>query len=388
MLSGTTSHYLLDGEVPETPSAAPWRPAIIVAVGSSLVSVALAAVAVQAAGVAGSLGATVRAAVQTWLVAVGATFTAGDLRLDLVPVGATFVVVVIVLAVTRLALRSPVADPIAFGAMAGGIAGLTAAVCSAATSNDAHGTSFVRAAFGAFVVVGLAAAWGAARRGDVAWLGLPARWTPIADGASSGVTLVLGGATVLTLVLALRHLGRAADLWATLDPGGPVLLGLMCVVAFPTLVLWSAAVLLGPGFAIGADTSVDLTGSALGNLPGFPPLAGLPDPGPFPSTAIALMLIPLLAGLGAGVVAHARTPTADRDWRRTLIDGAAAGAAAGLVLGLLVETARGSLGPGDLAVVGPPGWQTLLVAVPLLAAGGACGAAADHYRSGRDRPAS
>ncbi|WP_313410172.1 DUF6350 family protein, partial [Aeromicrobium sp.] len=163
--------------MPESRAADQWRPAILTAVGSAVVSVLIAAVAVGSSGIAGTTVETVRTAVRTWLVAVGATLTTDDIRIGVVPIGATIVVVLAVFVLTRLTLRTPIADPGAFGAMAGGIAGVLAALCSALTSTDANGTSFIRAAFGAFVVVGLPAAWGASRRSRLAWLGLSPRWT-------------------------------------------------------------------------------------------------------------------------------------------------------------------------------------------------------------------
>ncbi|GAA3543033.1 hypothetical protein AFL01nite_10520 [Aeromicrobium flavum] len=374
--------------MPESRAADHWRPAILTAVASAVISVLIAGVAASAAGVAGSTVDVVRTAVRAWLVAVGATLTTGQTRIDVVPIGATILVIALVLTLTRLALRTAIVDPGAFGAMTGGVAGVLAGICSAATMTDAHSTSFVRAAFGAFVVVGLPAAWGASRRSGIAWLGLAPRWTPVADGAATGVIGLLGGATALTLVMLVLHLDRAADLWATLDPGGPALLGLMCLLALPTLVLWTTSVLLGPGFTLGDDTSVDLAGSALGQVPGFPPLAALPDPGPFGGWVVVLTLIPLAAGVAAGVVAFTGIPARQRAWGRAAADGALAGAVGGLVVGVLVETARGGLGPGTLQSAGPAAWQSLLVAVPLLAAGGALGAIGAHYRSARDRASS
>nr|WP_255669296.1 DUF6350 family protein [Aeromicrobium duanguangcaii] len=378
----------MDGEVPESRAADQWRPAILTAAGSALLSILLAGVATLATGAADSTVAVVRTSIRAWLVAVGATLTTGETRIDVVPLGATLLVIVLVFTLTRLSLRTPIVDPVAFGAMAGGVAGVLAGICSAVTMTDAHSTNFVRAAFGAFVVVGLPAAWGAARRSGVAWLGLPRRWAPVADGAATGVIGLLGGATVLTLVMLVRHLDQAGDLWATLDPGGPFLLGLMCLLAFPTLVLWSASVLLGPGFTLGSDTSVDLTGSALGSVPGFPPLAALPDPGPFGGWVVLLTLVPLAAGVAAGLVAFTGIPVPERGWGRAALDGALAGAVGGALVGLLIETSHGALGPGTLQSAGPPAWQSLLIAVPLLAAGGALGAIGAHYRSARDRASS
>ncbi|GAA2087099.1 hypothetical protein IDH50_08485 [Aeromicrobium tamlense] len=372
----------------ESRAADQWRPAILTAVGSTVLSLLIAGSAASATTLAASTPDLLRASIRAWLVAVGATLTTGDERIDVVPLGATIVVVVLVLALTRLALRTPIVDPVAFGAMTGGVAGVLAGICSAATSTETTSTSFVRAAFGAFLVVGLPAAWGASRRSGIAWMGLPSRWIPVADGASSGVIGLLGGAAVVTFVMLTLHLDRAADLWATLDPDGPLLLGLMCLLALPTLVLWTTAVILGPGFTLGADTTVDLAGSALGQVPGFPPLAALPDPGPFDGWVVVLTLVPLAAGVAAGLVTYTRTTAEQRGWGRAAGDGALAGAVAGAIVGLLLETARGGLGPGLLQTAGSPAWQGLLVAVPLLAAGGALGAIGAHYRSARDRASS
>lgn len=374
--------------MPESRTADRWRPAVLTAAISSLVCVLLALLLVQGSGLADSFTAALRSAVRAWLVSVGATYSTGGDRLSLVPIGATLVTVTVVFVVTRLVLRSPVGDPLAFGAMTGGVAGVLAGICSAASTTDAHGTSFVRATFGAFVVVGLPAAWGAARRAEVAWLGLPTRWTPLASGASTGVIGVLGGATVATLLMLVTRLEVAADLWASLEPDGPVLIGLLCLLAFPTLVLWTTSVILGPGFTIGPEAGVDLTGSTLGAVPGFPPLAALPDPGPFPGVVVLLTLIPLAAGIATGVVTYARSPKERREWGPAAADAALAGAVAGLVVGLLVETSRGSAGPGLLQQTGPAPWQSLLVAVPVMAAGAALGAIAAHYRSDRARSAS
>lgn len=219
-------------------------------------------------------------------------------------------------------------------------------------------------------------------------VGLPERWRPIAEAAATAVTGVLAAATVVTLVMLTAHLSQAADLWASLAPEGPLLLGLACVLSLPTLVLWTTAVLFGPGFALGSDTSVDLTGAGLGSVPGFPPLAGLPDPGPLPGWVVVLTLLPVAAGVAGGVVAWRGVPESDRSWGRVVGDGALAGAVAGVVVGLLAWTAGGSLGPGLLQTAGPSAWPVLAVAVPVLAAGAALGAAGAHYRSGRVRSTS
>ena len=62
--------------------------------------------AVTSSGIAGSTLETVRTAVRAWLVAVGATLTTGDTRIDVVPLGATLLVVAVLRSRIGLALRA------------------------------------------------------------------------------------------------------------------------------------------------------------------------------------------------------------------------------------------------------------------------------------------
>jgi hypothetical protein len=202
------------------------------------------------------------------------------------------------------------------------------------------------------------------------------------------VTL-LGASAALVVVLLAVRLERAAELWALLDPGvgGSVALAVICLLTVPTLVLWATSVLLGPGFALGSETSVDLTGSQLGQVPGFPPLAALPEPGSFPGWVFVLGLVPLLAGMVAGFRTEpppaAEAAESGSMLLRRFPYGAAAGGLAGLMVGLAVAVSGGGIGPGRMAEAGPPPFTPVLVAVPVLAAGGALGAVLAHYRGAR-----
>jgi len=157
-----------------------------------------------------------------------------------------------------------------------------------------------------------------------------------------------------------------------------------CVLLLPTLVLWATSVLLGPGFVFGTDTSVDLTGSHLGAVPGFPPLAALPAPGEFGGWVFLLGLVPLLAGVVAGYrTVPPPRPADDNLLMGRVIHGTAAGGVAGLLVGLAVAVSGGGIGPGRMADAGPPVLTPLLVAVPVLAMGGALGTVLAHYRGAR-----
>ena len=376
--------------MPEPPASPYLRPAFLSAGLAMALGIAISAVlTLIAQGGAPSVPAMLRTAVQGWLIAQGSGLDIEGTSIRLVPVGAT----ALVLLVTALAARLIVADPVdelgPYAATVAGTCGAVAAILAAVTNTGELHTSVVRAAFGAFAVGGIGSAVGAARkhrRTEMLWFTDRADIRAVVRGAGWGVATLLGAAATLVVVLLTVHLDRASDLWALLDPdvGGGVALAAMCLLSVPTLVLWATSVLIGPGFVLGTDTSVDLTGSHLGAVPGFPPLAALPAPGEFPTWVFALGLVPLLAGIAAGFKTDPPWPgDTDSALLHRLGHGAAAGAVAGLVVGLAVAVSGGGIGPGRMADAGPPVLTPLLVAVPVLAMGGALGAVLAHYRGAR-----
>jgi hypothetical protein len=374
--------------VPAPAESSYLRPAFLTALVAAVLSWAVAAVVVMIAqgSVDVASGSFVRTTLRTWLVALGSGIDAGSVSIGVVPVGATLVCVALVARAAVWIVADPLDELAAFAAASAGAYGTIAAIASAVTNvGDVH-TSVVRSAFAAFVVGGLGAIWGSIQRhgdADRWWFTASDDVRAAVRAAVPGLLAVLTVAAIGVVVLLVVHVDQAGDLWAMLDPGlgGGFALGIASVLAAPTLVLWTASALIGPGFAIGSDTSVDLTGSQLGQVPGFPLLAALPTPGEFPGWVFVLGLVPLLAGMLSGwrVVAPAdRTALPAR-----LALGAAAGAIAGLVLGVLVGASAGAIGPGRLADAGPPLFTPLLVAVPVMALGGALGAALNHYRGSR-----
>ncbi|WP_159085903.1 DUF6350 family protein [Aeromicrobium chenweiae] len=363
------------------------RPAFLTAVVAALVSIGASAVLVLLARGVSDLSVTsvARASVRTWLVAMGSGIDAGPVSIGLVPVGATLVCLAVVAGVASWIVSDPLHDLAAFAASSAGAYGVIAGLAATVTNAGGVDVSSVRAAVAAFVVGGLGAAIGSIRRhGDAErwWFTSSEDVRAVVRAAVPGVAAVLVSATAVVAVLLIRGVARGGDLWALLDPGpgGGIVLGLGSLLAVPTLVLWTTSVLLGPGFALGTDTSVDLTGAQLGQVPGFPLLAGLPSPGEFPEWVFVLGLVPLLAGVLCGwrLVPGTREGVLAR-----LALGCAAGALAGFALGVLVALSRGAIGPGRMADAGPPLLTPLLVAVPVMAVGGAIGAVLNHYRGGR-----
>jgi hypothetical protein len=122
--------------------------------------------------------------------------------------------------------------------------------------------------------------------------------------------------------------------------------------------------MLGPGFAFGSGTVVAPTGAALGPLPAFPLLAALPA-GSHPALpaplAVAVLALPYLAGAFGGLLTARSAPTPALE--AAPLWGFASGALAGGLVGTLAAFAGGPLGDGRLAVAGPSGWQTAVVAI-------------------------
>lgn len=350
---------------------------------------AVAAMLVAALGVVfarglggGSPISTARTAAQVWLTSIGSGITADGVTITIVPIGALLVAVLVVAAVVRWTLPDPVDQLPAFVISTAGVHGVVGAVVAAAVSTGGVNIFPVRAVAAAFVVGGLGAALGAVGKhggGQALWFTVSDHLRRAVRAAASGVLTVLGVAAAIVVLQLVVHLDRAGDLWALLDPGtgGGVALALGCLLAVPNLVLWTASALLGPGFALGTDTSVDLTGSQLGAVPGFPVLAALPSPGQFPGWVFLLGLVPLAAGAVAGWRAE---PGEQDGLVPRLVAGLAAGAVAGFVLGVLIGASGGALGPGRMMQAGPPALTPLLIAVPVLTMGGGIGAALAHYR--------
>ncbi|TSD68309.1 DUF6350 family protein [Aeromicrobium piscarium] len=358
-----------------------WRPALLTAAAAVAIPV-IAAILVVAAVTQDAGWATLRAGVRVWLVAIGAGLHIGETSISLVPLGGVLAAGAIAAAVAARQAHRDTPDAVVFGAVAGAGAGVLAATLSAATSVGSIGTSFVRAAFGAFVVVGVSAAIAVAIRVPGSFR-LPAWSAPMLPAVRAGIragALILGYAATLVAVLAAFQVRRAGDLWAALDPGigGGVALALVSLMSLPTIVAWASAALIGPGFALGTDTSVSMTGVDVAALPAFPPLAVIPSPGPFPDLVVVLMVVPVLLAGCAGW-RWVAVPADTSLWTRVAL-GAGAGAVAGVIVGLVAATGRGAVGPGLLADVGPPILSTAGIAIVSWALAGAIGGALGHYR--------
>lgn len=179
----------------------------------------------------------------------------------------------------------------------------------------------------------------------------------IAAGAiAAGTSIAMAGSTA-TAALRDYHAGVAGQ-------AGVIL---VCLVYAPNIATWAAAYLAGPGFT-------------LAGVPELPVFAGLPNR-PVDRLGQLLLLVPVLAGLVAGVLLASRKKrqAASTGGKATLRATVGATVLGGVVSGALLAAsgylAAGSLGTGLLAHTGQVGWQFAVVSGVGIALGATLGAA-------------
>ena len=340
------------------------------------------------------LGDALSIAAAGWLLGLGATLTGADASWNLTPLGLTLVSLV-------LAYRGGIwaaewSRPIT-GARAGALA---ASTCVTAAALGALAASVLTvpqitidpgeaAAQTALVTltgaaVGLLVAEPRVRRLTLARLPDWLRGSAIpAAGALS--TLLMVSAAVMTVAL-VGAFGTVSSLAEQIDPGvaGLVTLLVLTLVYVPTLLVWTLAVLVGPGVSLGTQVSVSAQDVQVGPLPGFPALGIVPES--MPSWVGVVGAVALVgAGVVAGLLVRRRDPAGAAWWQ-----GPASAALAGLLVALAVSVlawaASGGMGPDDLAWVGVRSAVAGLVAGVAVGLSGAATAALLGWRGRRYNP--
>lgn len=165
------------------------------------------------------------------------------------------------------------------------------------------------------------------------------------------------------------------------SPGAATLLVGLCVLVTPNATLFTGSYLLGPGFAVGSHTVVTPTAVVLGPLPMFPLLAALPDDGPTPGWAVALLAVPPLVAAVAVFRALGRYPTTR--WDEAAVRGVGAGLLCAFAFAALAAVAGGAVGPGRMTDVGPSAFPVLLHGIVTFGIGGLVGSLAATVRHRR-----
>jgi hypothetical protein len=183
---------------------------------------------------------------------------------------------------------------------------------------------------------------------------LPAGLTASLKAATMIAGLVIAGALALAVALGIGGWRRFADLFRSLDTGtiGGIALAAACLSLAPNLVAWLIAYLAGPGFSVGSGTSFSVFETVGGAEPALPLVGLLPTADP-PSFAVALIAVPVLAGIMAGWWLQRQL---DGPWWQGIMGAALAGLVAAVGLAAFVALAGGAGGPGRLGVIGASFW--------------------------------
>ena len=384
---------------------APTKPVLLSAVISAGACLLTGLLSCAAVAVIGWLGATfggasgaIRAGASAWLVAHKAGVTLGGASVTIAPLGLTLFLAWCLYRGGKSAARTSAADRtkdliLLSGAFAV-VYGLGALIVALLTADGSLKVSplsaFLGAATLAFVAgsIGVLVESGAAE--DIADA-TPSGLRDTLPAAAAAVLTVIAIASVLYAVLLAIHFSRITGMLELLDAGviGSVVLFAICLMLVPNMVLYVVSFLAGPGFQLGAGTTIAPTGVDVGNLPALPLLAAVPEDGATPTYLLVLTaVVPLVAGVVAGLVV-VRRGLADQEaealgWDAFALRGAIAALIAGVMLYVLMALSGGSAGPGRMSAVGIP---AALPAAGVLAAGMAIGAAITAAVIASRRPA-
>ncbi|MBE1533619.1 cell division protein PerM [Actinomadura algeriensis] len=327
-----------------------------------------------------------RAAVNFWLISHHAGFSSGHGRVGLLPLGVLIVPGALLyrggawmIRGIGLPDRPRVAVARVAVSLAAPYAALAGTLALAATGPTMRPSAW-QALVACFTVAVVAGGLGAARAVVAAQVAAEARGRRVRSGlgallrllperarslvigvAGSTAVLLASGALLVAVSLAL-HLDDAEHLYDMLGPGivGGVLLLLVELAFLPNMVVWGMSYAIGPGFSVGAGTTVSPTGVYLDVVPAFPPLAALPEPGPAPAASLLALAAPFLAGAVGGALTVRSTPSAANE--AAPLWGFVTGALTGVVAALLAALSGGPLGGERMATVGPSPWQVGLMA--------------------------
>ncbi|QCR19987.1 cell division protein PerM [Agrococcus sp. SGAir0287] len=362
-----------------------------IALATLVLTLVPAVVTFAAGGLSGDAAVPWRIAVDAWMLghgvdvgvalgdaAVAAVGTDAAAQPFVLGVGAWGIGLATILLAARSGMRlARTAEP-AWGLVGGVLATSAVGVALALTAqHEAAAPNVVHAAIGpaACMLLGLAigALWEARDVvGDAgSWLAIDASAVPLVRASlRAGLAVAAAFVGLGAVLLAIALLVRQADvigLFEALQPDhlGVVVLWLVQLALLPTAVVWSTSWMLGPGFAIGAGSSVSPLGTDLGPVPTLP-LLGAIAPGVQP-WSLVVVVVPLVAAVGIGALVRQRS-TLTRWWQSVVV-AVGGGVVAGAVLAALAAATSGGMGPGRLDVAGPTWWIVGLVAAGVAAVG-------------------
>ncbi|WP_373861862.1 cell division protein PerM [Actinomadura hibisca] len=321
-----------------------------------------------------------RTVVNFWLVSHHAGFAGPNGRVGLLPLGLLVLPAALLYRGGGWVIRAAGAQgrvraevPRVAVALAVPYALLAAALAVAAAAPSVRPSAW-QALLACFVVAMGAGGLGAARalvaaRGKRIRTGLgallkllPERPRSLVIGVAGATAVLLASGALLVGGSLALHLKEADRLYDMLAPGvvGGILLLVVQLAYLPNAVIWGTAYAVGPGFSVGAGTSVSPTGVILDAVPTFPALAALPEPGPAPVLSLLALAAPFVAGAVGGALTVRAMPSPV--YEAAPLWGFLSGALTGVVVAVLAALSGGPLGGGRMATMGPSAWQVGLMA--------------------------
>ena len=308
-------------------------------------------------GAAAPVGDPIRIGVHMWLAGHRVALRVEGADVQFAPLGLTVVVLLLFYRAARWAAHAagveslrravlvvlPAAALYAAGAAGAAMWSTTATVSVDPLSAAAWAGSVAAVGTGIGVVV----------EADLAnrlsnWL--PTWSLPVLRGAAVTVAGLFAVGAVLLGVSTVAHSDRIGAVAEALDPdvAGGLALGMAGAAVVPNVAVWAAAYSLGPGFALGAGTTVSPGIVELGIVPALPALSAVPTE-TYGWQGWLVLVGPFLVGILTGMVTY-RFSTGG-PWRG-MVDAVVAAAIGALAMSGLAWLSGGSVGTARMSVVG------------------------------------
>lgn len=315
----------------------------------ALVLIPMWVIAASAADAQISWGRATGVASRVWLMGFGVPWAVDSVPVTVVPLGIALVTALMLVQLARrfasATWTAGVATVVAFAVTVG----LMTSIAWAGAQDVQD--RIVRAVVVAVLLGAPAVAWGLLRQrgAALAWLtkvpGVVRAGVRLAVAMGAG-TIALASITLIVSTVAARHLIADSATSLGVDAAGGLALAFVETLYAPTLVVWTVSWLSGAGYVLGGVMSSSAEAST-GTIPAVPLLATLPH-----ASGGVLALSPIAIGL-LGLILTVIL-------RKRIGRGVHALPAIGIAIVLVAVTtgaasrvARGAIGPGTLAVVGP-----------------------------------
>jgi hypothetical protein len=331
----------------------------------------------------GTTRSVLRIGADAWLLAHGSPLSLRLVAITASPLGVTALCGVLTYRLARRAaaasevedLRAVGLGTIVLSGCYAAVALLTAVLAGAPVAEPGLGKAFLGGAVVGALFGGAGLLRGAGRAGELRRL-IPVPALSVGYAALTTLLLMVALGALLTVIGLVVHWSAATAVvdGLEIDLTGGLLSLLLLVAIAPNIVVLASTYLLGSGFAVGTGTLVSPAEVTLGPVPSVPVLAALPDDGWAPGWAVALIAVPFVVALTAGLLTGRAVPTSS--YQSAAGRGLGGGFAAAVLLTVAASVAGGSIGPGRMADVGISVGETLTAALVPLGLGSLLGAVA------------